>query len=97
METVASIIILVRSLLPVVTQLGVDPLHFGIVLVVNLAIGMVTPPRSLPLRGVQHQRDKHGGHIQSRLAFIPNVIVDVLLITYIPWITTVLPKLAGIY
>ncbi|HPE65834.1 MAG TPA: TRAP transporter large permease, partial [Synergistales bacterium] len=44
METVASIIILVPVLLPVVTQIGVDPLHFGIIIVVNLAIGMVTPP-----------------------------------------------------
>ena len=43
METVASIIILVPVLYPVVTQIGVDPLH-GIIIVVNLAIGMVTPP-----------------------------------------------------
>ena len=44
METVASIIILVPVLLPVLQTIGVDPLHFGIVIVVNLAIGMVTPP-----------------------------------------------------
>ena len=44
METVASIIILVPVLLPVITQLGIDPLHFGVLIVVNLAVGMVTPP-----------------------------------------------------
>ena len=98
METVASIIILVPVLLPVVTQLGVDPLHFGIVLVVNLAIGMVTPPLGVCLFvGCSISGISLEAISKAVWPFILVMIVDVLLLTYIPWITTVLPKLAGIY
>ena len=44
METTASLIILTPVLLPLMTQIGVDPLHFGVVLVLNLVIGLTTPP-----------------------------------------------------
>lgn len=44
MEALAAIIILVPLLLPIVTPLGVDPLHFGVIMVLNLAIGFITPP-----------------------------------------------------
>ncbi|CAK7003145.1 MAG: C4-dicarboxylate TRAP transporter large permease protein DctM [Desulfovibrio sp.] len=44
METLAAIIILAPILLPVATAVGVDPIHFGIIMVVNLAIGFITPP-----------------------------------------------------
>ena len=49
METTASIIILTPIFLPIVTQLGVNPIHFGIIMVVNLAIGMSTPPLGVNL------------------------------------------------
>jgi len=98
METVASIIILVPVLLPVVTQIGVDPLHFGIIIVVNLAIGMVTPPLGVCLFvgcGI-------GGITLESISkavwpFILSMIIAVLLLTYIPWISIILPRLAGIY
>lgn len=44
METLAAIVILTPILLPIALELGVDPVHFGIIMVVNLAIGFVTPP-----------------------------------------------------
>ena len=44
METTASLIILTPVLLPLMTQIGVDPLHFGVILVLNLVIGLTTPP-----------------------------------------------------
>ena len=44
MEALAAIVILTPVLLPVVTQLGVNPVHFGVIMVVNLAIGFITPP-----------------------------------------------------
>ncbi|MDD2207339.1 TRAP transporter large permease [Aminobacterium sp. MB27-C1] len=49
METLAAIIILAPILLPVVTAIGVDPVHFGIAMVVNLAIGFITPPLGVNL------------------------------------------------
>ena len=44
METLAAIVILTPILLPITSALGMDPVHFGIVMIVNLAIGFVTPP-----------------------------------------------------
>ena len=44
METTASLIILTPVLLPLMKQIGVDPLHFGVILVLNLVIGLTTPP-----------------------------------------------------
>jgi C4-dicarboxylate transporter DctM subunit len=98
METTASIIILVPVLLPVVTQIGVDPLHFGIIIVVNLAIGMVTPPLGVCLFvGCSIAGIKLEAISRAAWPFILIMIADVLLLTYLPWISTVLPKLAGIY
>jgi C4-dicarboxylate transporter DctM subunit len=44
METTASLIILTPVLLPLMDKIGVDPLHFGVILVLNLVIGLTTPP-----------------------------------------------------
>ncbi|MBO1513454.1 TRAP transporter large permease [Metabacillus bambusae] len=44
MDTVAAIIILVPILLPIAINIGIDPIHFGIIMIVNLAIGFITPP-----------------------------------------------------
>lgn len=98
METTASIIILVPVLLPVITQIGVDPLHFGIIIVVNLAIGMVTPPLGVCLFvGCSIAGIKLEAISRAAWPFILIMIADVLLLTYLPWISTVLPRLAGIY
>ena len=48
-ETASALIILTPILLPLVLQLGLDPVHFGIVLVVGLSIGMITPPVAINL------------------------------------------------
>ena len=48
-DTISAIVILTPILLPVVTSLGVDPVHFGVILVMNLAIGFVTPPLGVNL------------------------------------------------
>ncbi|WP_024821165.1 MULTISPECIES: TRAP transporter large permease [Aminobacterium] len=98
METVAAIIILVPVLLPVVTQIGMDPLHFGIVLVVNLAIGMVTPPLGVCLFiGCSIADIKLEDITKAVWPFILIMVVDVLLLTYLPCISTIVPKLAGLY
>src|SRR5699024_3854145 len=48
-DTLSAILILAPILLPIVTTVGVDPVHFGIIMVVNLAIGFVTPPVGMNL------------------------------------------------
>ena len=85
METIAAIIILTPILLPVVTAVGVDPVHFGIVIIVNLAIGMVTPPVGVNLfvgariGGVALEKAAAGS-----IAFIVAMIATLLAITYVP-------------
>jgi len=49
METSSAILILAPILLPVATELGVDPIHFGVIMVMNLEIGMITPPLGVNL------------------------------------------------
>ena len=49
METIASITILVPVLLPLMDKIGVDPVHFGLVMVLNLMIGLLTPPVGMVL------------------------------------------------
>ena len=49
METIAAITILTPVLLPAVVQLGVDPIHFGVIMVLNLMIGLLTPPVGMVL------------------------------------------------
>ncbi|MCF4113170.1 MULTISPECIES: TRAP transporter large permease [Dethiosulfovibrio] len=98
METVAAIIILVPVLLPIVTQIGVDPLHFGIVMVVNLAVGMVTPPLGVCLFvGCGISGIKLEQITRAILPFILIMILDILILAYVPVISTLLPRLAGIY
>jgi C4-dicarboxylate transporter DctM subunit len=98
METVASIIILVPVLMPVLNSIGVDPLHFGIVIVVNLAIGMVTPPLgvclfvSCGITGISLEDIS-----RAALPFIAIMILDVLLLTYLPALSIVMPRLMGLY
>ncbi|MDR2529883.1 MAG: TRAP transporter large permease [Synergistaceae bacterium] len=98
METVASIIILTPVLLPVLNTLGVDLLHFGVVIVVNLAIGMVTPPLGVCLF-VSCGISKISLEDISRAAFpfIGVMILDVLILTYLPVLSYGLPKLVGLY
>lgn len=86
METLAAIIILVPILLPVVVAVGVDPVHFGIVIIVNLAIGMVTPPVGVNLfvgsRVGQTSLERASA---GALPFVLIMLLTLLLITYVPW------------
>ncbi len=94
METLCAIMILAPIFLPIVTAVGVDPIHFGLVMVVNLAIGFITPPLGINL----FVASRVGGAqlsevIKGIIPFIAVMIIDLLLITYLPAITLFLPKL----
>ncbi|MGP4078619.1 TRAP transporter large permease [Pseudalkalibacillus sp. R45] len=90
METIAAIIILTPILLPVMTSIGVDPIHFGIIMVANLAIGLVTPPVGIALFvGAQIGKTKFEPLVKAVLPFLIMMLVDILLITFIPQLTLV--------
>ncbi len=85
METLAAIIILTPILLPVVMAVGVDPVHFGIVVIVNLAIGMVTPPVGVNLFvGARIGNISLEKAAAGVMTFIVSMLTVLLLITYVP-------------
>ncbi|SFE70031.1 TRAP transporter large permease [Alteribacillus iranensis] len=88
METIASVIILTPILLPVVTGLGMDPIHFGIVMIANLSIGLITPPVGINLFvGSQVGQVPYEKLVRAILPFLVMMIVDVLLLTFLPGIS----------
>lgn len=96
LETLAAIIILVPILLPVVVAVGIDPVHFGIVMIMNLAIGMVTPPVGVNLfvgarvGGTTLERASIGA-----IPFIIAMFAALILITYVPSVSLALVNLMG--
>ena len=85
METLAAIIILAPILAPVAIQFGVDPVHFGLIMVVNLATGMVTPPVGVNLFVVcEVAKLRIDQLMRPLLIFLGVLIVDILIVTYIP-------------
>lgn len=94
METLAAIVILTPILLPIVTALGMDPVHFGIVMIVNLAIGFVTPPLGANLF-MASQVGKVPIESLSRaiIGWIGAMLVALMAITFIPAISMTLPNL----
>lgn len=85
METSAAIIILTPILAPVVALMGVDLVHFGIIMVVNLAIGMTTPPVGINLFVVSNIGNvRFEKLVRAIVPFLLIMILDVLIITFIP-------------
>lgn len=94
MDTTPAMMVLAPILLPIAVQFGVDPIHFGIIMVVNLAIGFITPPLGINLFVASRVgRSNLETVCQGIVRFLLVMIVDLLLITFIPWISMVLPKM----
>ncbi len=94
MEPSAIIMIMVPLLLPVAVALGIDPIHFGIVITVNMELGMVSPPVGLNLfvtSGLTGMSIKDV--IVAAFPWTMTILVGLILITYIPDITMFLPNL----
>ncbi|EBO4933406.1 TRAP transporter large permease [Salmonella enterica] len=97
MDIGPAILIFTPILLPIMAKLGVDPVHFGIIMIYNLAIGTITPPVGSGLYvGASVGRVKVEEVIKPLLPFYGAIIGVLLLITYIPEITLFLPRLLGI-
>jgi tripartite ATP-independent transporter DctM subunit len=94
METNAAITIFTPMLLPPALALGVDPVHFGIVMVLNLMIGLLTPPVGMVLFAVAKVADvPMNKAISALLPFYVPLILALLLVTYVPQISLFLPGL----
>ena len=93
-ETSAAIIVLAPILAPVAVHFGVDPVHFGLIMVVNLALGMITPPFGVNLFAActvaRISLDKIVRHL---IPFVLVILGCLMVITYVPWISLALRDL----
>ncbi|CTQ33169.1 TRAP transporter large permease [Jannaschia rubra] len=94
METIAALIILFVPLLQLATAVGVDPLHFAIIMVLNLMIGLTTPPVGVCLFVCANiARLPLGPVVRAILPFLATNLLVLLAVSYIPAISTWLPSL----
>ncbi|MEM5494896.1 TRAP transporter large permease [Hoeflea sp. AS16] len=94
METIAAITILTPVLLPVAVGLGMDPVHFGIVMILNLMIGLLTPPVGMVLyvlSKVAHVSFERC--VMATAPFLVPLIVVLMMLTFIPELSMWLPTL----
>jgi tripartite ATP-independent transporter DctM subunit len=94
METIAAITILVPVLLPLMAKIGVDPVHFGLIMVLNLMIGLLTPPVGMVLyilarvANISFERTA-----KACLPFLIPLLVSLAIVTYWPSMVMFLPNL----
>lgn len=87
-ETSAAILVLAPILTPIAISYGVDPVHFGLIIVVNLALGMITPPLGVNLFAACAVADLRVEKIIPQLVwFVLTVFAALMVITYVPAIT----------
>ncbi|MFB5660463.1 TRAP transporter large permease [Alteribacillus sp. HJP-4] len=94
MDPSAAVLILAPLFLPIVVELGISPIHFGIIMIVNLAIGMLSPPFGLNLfvaAGIA--KTPLTTVINGTLPFIAVLIFGLLVITFVPSLSTFLPSI----
>jgi tripartite ATP-independent transporter DctM subunit len=96
LETIAIMIITYPILAPVIVAIGIDPIHFGVIMVVNMMIGLVTPPVGLCLFVVSGIAKVPIADIVSELApYLLAMVVVLGLVTYVPSFSMWLPQLFG--
>jgi TRAP-type C4-dicarboxylate transport system permease large subunit len=94
METIAAITILVPVLLPIAIKLGIDPVHFGLVMVLNLMIGLLTPPVGMVLFVLAKvSRLGFEETVKAVLPWMMPLFATLILITFFPSLVLWLPKL----
>lgn len=96
MDMTPAVLIFTPIFLPVVTQLGITPLHFGIIMVMNLCIGLTTPPvGSVLFVGCGIGKTTISKLTRSLLPFYIMMVTILMIVTYFPWLTLVLPEFFG--
>lgn len=94
METIAAITILVPVLLPIAVGVGIDPVHFGIIMVLNLMIGLLTPPVGMVLYVLSRVANiRFERCMRGTLPFLVPLFICLLLVTFVPEISLWLPTL----
>ncbi|MCT4703400.1 TRAP transporter large permease [Enterobacteriaceae bacterium H20N1] len=96
MDMAPIILILTPVLLPVTNSLGIDPVHFGMIMMVNLGIGLITPPvGSVLFVASAVSKQKIEVVVRAMLPFYFMLLVVLAMVTYIPWVSLWLPHALG--
>lgn len=96
METSAAVLLFAPILAPIAVSMGVHPVHFAVVMIVNLTIGLITPPVGVVLYATSDVGKIKFEHVvKSTMPFIILAFVSLLLITFIPELSLFLPRLLG--
>jgi C4-dicarboxylate transporter DctM subunit len=93
MEPTSIILILAPILMPIAVKLGIDPVHFGIIMVVNMEIGMVTPPVGLNLfvtSGITGMSIMQV--VKAAMPWLTVLLVFLMIVTYVPELSLWLPR-----
>lgn len=94
MEPVAAITILTPVILPIAMAVGMDPVHFGIMMVLNLMIGLLTPPVGMVLYVLARVTDtSFEAVVRATMPFLIPLVAVLLLVTYVPAVSMWLPTL----
>ncbi|MBT0961164.1 TRAP transporter large permease [Denitromonas iodatirespirans] len=94
MEPSGLLIIVAPLVFPIAIQLGIDPIHLGIIMVVNMEIGMITPPVGLNLfvtAGVAQMSVM--SVVKAAMPWVAIMFLFLIIVTYVPWVSTWLPTL----
>lgn len=96
MEYIASLVILVPILLPIAMKAGIDPVQFGVIVVMNLVIGALTPPLGvLVFATAQIAQVKINEVYREVMPFLAALGAVLMLVTYLPWTSLALPRWLG--
>ena len=93
MEPSGLLVIVAPLMFPIAVELGIDPIHLGIIMVVNMEIGMITPPVGLNLfvtSGVAGMPML--AVVRAAMPFLAVLVAFLILVTYVPWLSTFLPN-----
>lgn len=94
METVAAITIMVPVLLPIAVEIGIDPVHFGVIMVLNLMLGLLTPPVGMVLYVLARvAKIRFEDCVVGTAPFLIPLVIVLLLITFVPGLTMWLPNM----
>jgi tripartite ATP-independent transporter DctM subunit len=96
MDMTPAVLIFTPIFLPVAVQLGITPLHFGIMMVLNLCIGLCTPPvGSILFVGCGIGKTTVPSVTRALLPFYAVMVLALILVVYLPWLSEALPRLLG--
>ena len=96
MDMAPAILIFTPIFLPIVTSFGMDPIHFGVMIVMNLAVGTITPPvGNVLFVGCSVAELEIEDVMTKMLPFYGAIVVALIMVTFIPSISLWLPKLLG--